>query len=120
MPLSWASRKQDQRDPTPRRESVGRAAGAFGFAGESLPAASQKGNANPGRHSGRGSREAGRGSQVSGPSAMNGVLVVLEYRTQEGVPSWNRLSWEALAAGQELAAGIGQPVFAALPGNKPG
>ena len=51
---------------------------------------------------------------------MNGVLVVLEYRTQEGVPSWNRLSWEALAAGQELAAGIGQPVFAALPGNKPG
>ena len=39
---------------------------------------------------------------------MNGVLVVLEYRTQEGVPSWNRLSWEALAAGQELAAGIGQ------------
>ena len=51
---------------------------------------------------------------------MNGVLVILEYRTQDGTPVWNRLSWEALAAGQELAARLGQPVFAALLGEQPG
>ena len=35
---------------------------------------------------------------------MNGVLVVLEQRAQNGLPAWNRMSWEALAAGQKLAA----------------
>src|SRR5215831_13482904 len=40
---------------------------------------------------------------------MNGVLVVLEYRG-----AWNRLSWEALASGRELASALGQPLFAAV------
>ena len=40
---------------------------------------------------------------------MNGVLVVLEYRG-----AWNRMSWEALAAGQALAAELDQPVIAAV------
>ncbi|MGO9257051.1 MAG: electron transfer flavoprotein subunit alpha/FixB family protein [Bryobacteraceae bacterium] len=42
---------------------------------------------------------------------MNGVLVILEYRG-----SWNRMSWEALAAGKELAAQIHQPLLAAVAG----
>jgi electron transfer flavoprotein alpha subunit len=48
---------------------------------------------------------------------MNGVLVVLEQRTQGGAPAWNRMSWEALAAGSELAAQIGQPIMAAVAGG---
>jgi electron transfer flavoprotein alpha subunit len=48
---------------------------------------------------------------------MNGVLVVLEYRNQDGRPVWNRMSWEALAAGRELAAPIGQPLLAAVAGE---
>jgi electron transfer flavoprotein alpha subunit len=43
---------------------------------------------------------------------MNGVLVVLEYRG-----SWNRMSWEALAAGQEIAAQLNQPLMAAVAGS---
>jgi electron transfer flavoprotein alpha subunit len=39
---------------------------------------------------------------------MNGVLVVLERRGD-----WNRLSWEALCAGQALAAELHQPLLAA-------
>ena len=50
---------------------------------------------------------------------MTGVLVVLEYRVQDGRPAWNRISWEALAAGQELAAHIGQPLLAAAAGESP-
>ncbi len=46
---------------------------------------------------------------------MNGVLVVLEHRG-----SWNRMSWEALAAGQELAAASGQPLLAAAAGGPGG
>jgi electron transfer flavoprotein alpha subunit len=44
---------------------------------------------------------------------MNGILVILEYR---GV--WNRMSWEALAAGQELAAALDQPLLAAVASAK--
>ena len=44
---------------------------------------------------------------------MNGVLVILEYGG-----AWNRMSWEALAAGQEIAAQIHQPLMAAVAGNK--
>jgi electron transfer flavoprotein alpha subunit len=51
---------------------------------------------------------------------MSGVLVVLEYRVHEGTPVWNHISWEALAAGQELAAHIGQPLLAAIAGESPG
>ena len=43
---------------------------------------------------------------------MNGVLVILEYRG-----GWNRLSWEALAAGTELARQIQQPLTAAAAGS---
>lgn len=43
---------------------------------------------------------------------MNGVLVILEYRG-----TWHRLSWEALAACQQLASIVGQPLFAAVPGE---
>src|ERR1017187_1484359 len=42
---------------------------------------------------------------------MNGVLVILEYRD-----GWNRMSWEALAAGRELAAQLNQTVMAAVAG----
>ena len=41
---------------------------------------------------------------------MSGVLVVME----QGGGAWHRMSWEALAAGAELAAQLSQPVFAAL------
>ena len=43
---------------------------------------------------------------------MNGVLVILEYRG-----AWNRMSWEALAAGQQIAAQIKQPLLAAVAGS---
>jgi electron transfer flavoprotein alpha subunit len=44
---------------------------------------------------------------------MSGVLVVTER--SGGV--WHRMSWETLAAGQQLAAQIGQPVSAAVVGQ---
>ena len=44
---------------------------------------------------------------------MSSVLVVMEHR--EG--TWNRLSWEALAAGQELSMEIGQTLSAAIVGS---
>jgi electron transfer flavoprotein alpha subunit len=43
---------------------------------------------------------------------MNGILVILEYRG-----GWSRLSWEALAAGADLAARTGQPLLAAVAGG---
>ncbi|HMD48158.1 MAG TPA: electron transfer flavoprotein subunit alpha/FixB family protein [Bryobacteraceae bacterium] len=44
---------------------------------------------------------------------MSGVLVVMERRGAD----WHRMSWEALAAGQQLAAQIGQTVSAAVVGQ---
>lgn len=44
---------------------------------------------------------------------MSGVLVVMEQR--DG--AWNRMSWEALAAGQQLGRDLGKPVFAAVVGQ---
>jgi electron transfer flavoprotein alpha subunit len=44
---------------------------------------------------------------------MSGVLVILEHRG--GV--YNRMSWEALAAGQQIASASGQPLSAAIVGN---
>jgi len=44
---------------------------------------------------------------------MSGVLVVLEQR--DGV--WNRMSFEALAAGQQLAASLGLACSAAVIGR---
>ena len=42
---------------------------------------------------------------------MKGVLVVLEYRG-----AWNRMSWEALAAGRGIAVQLHQPLFVAVAG----
>ena len=47
---------------------------------------------------------------------MNGVLVILEQRTRAGARSWSGMSWETLAAGQELAGLLGQPLMAAVAG----
>ena len=44
---------------------------------------------------------------------MSGVLVVLE----QGGGAWHRMSWETLAAGQQLAAELHQPLFAAVAGQ---
>jgi electron transfer flavoprotein alpha subunit len=44
---------------------------------------------------------------------MSGVLVILEHRGG----AYNRMSWEALAAGQQIAAASGQPLSAAIVGN---
>jgi electron transfer flavoprotein alpha subunit len=44
---------------------------------------------------------------------MSGVLVILEHRGG----AYNRMSWEALAAGQQIAAASGQPLTAAVIGN---
>jgi electron transfer flavoprotein alpha subunit len=46
---------------------------------------------------------------------MSGVLVVLEQRAG----TWNRMSFEALAAGQQLAAKLGIPCSAAVLGSGP-
>ena len=44
---------------------------------------------------------------------MSGVLVLLEHRGGQ----YNRMSWEALAAGQEIASASGQPLTAAILGS---
>ncbi|MFL6428676.1 MAG: electron transfer flavoprotein subunit alpha/FixB family protein [Acidobacteriaceae bacterium] len=44
---------------------------------------------------------------------MSGVLIVLEHRGG----AYNRMSWEALAAGQEIAAASGQPLSAVVVGS---
>ncbi|HEX6495808.1 MAG TPA: electron transfer flavoprotein subunit alpha/FixB family protein [Acidobacteriaceae bacterium] len=44
---------------------------------------------------------------------MSGVLVVLEHRGG----AYNRMSWEALAAGQEIAMASGQPLSAVVVGS---
>ena len=45
---------------------------------------------------------------------MSGVLVLLEHRGG----AYNRMSWEALAAGQEMAKAAGQPLTAAIAGHE--
>ncbi len=44
---------------------------------------------------------------------MNGVLVIME----QGGGEWHRMSWETLAAGQQLAKELGQPALAAVLGS---
>jgi electron transfer flavoprotein alpha subunit len=44
---------------------------------------------------------------------MSGVLVILEHRGG----AYNRMSWEALAAGQQIASASGQPISAAIVGS---
>jgi electron transfer flavoprotein alpha subunit len=46
------------------------------------------------------------------------VLAVLEQRkSAEGQPAWNRMSWETLAAAQQLARELDQPANAAILGE---
>jgi electron transfer flavoprotein alpha subunit len=46
------------------------------------------------------------------------ILAVLEQRpTPEGTPAWNRMSWETLAAAQQIARELGQPANAAVVGS---
>ena len=45
------------------------------------------------------------------------ILVVMEQRAVQGPPAWNRMSWETLAAGQQLARELQQPAAAAVLGQ---
>jgi len=45
------------------------------------------------------------------------ILVVMEQLAVAGAPAWNRMSWETLAAGQQLARELQQPVSAAVLGR---
>jgi electron transfer flavoprotein alpha subunit len=45
------------------------------------------------------------------------ILVVMEQRPAQGAPAWNRMSWETLAAGQQLAQELQQPAVAAVLGQ---
>jgi electron transfer flavoprotein alpha subunit len=45
------------------------------------------------------------------------ILVVMEQRAVDGPPAWNRMSWETLAAGQQLSRELQQPVSAAVLGQ---
>ena len=45
---------------------------------------------------------------------MSGILVITEQRGG----AWNRMSFETLAAGQQLASELGQSASAAVPGHK--
>jgi electron transfer flavoprotein alpha subunit len=45
------------------------------------------------------------------------VLVVMEQRAIQGPPAWGRMSWETLAAGQQLGSELQQPVSAAVLGQ---
>ncbi len=45
------------------------------------------------------------------------ILVVMEQRAVQGPPAWNRMSWETLAAGQQLGRELQQPVMAAVVGQ---
>jgi len=48
---------------------------------------------------------------------MTGVLVALQQKSQNGRATWTRMSWEALAAGQELADRTCQPLLAVVAGD---
>jgi electron transfer flavoprotein alpha subunit len=45
------------------------------------------------------------------------ILVVMEQRAIGGPATWNRMSWETLAAGQQLARELQQPAAAAVLGQ---
>src|SRR6516225_11229778 len=46
------------------------------------------------------------------------ILAVLEQRpSPDGRPEWNRMSWETLAAAQQFARELNQPVSAAVLGH---
>jgi electron transfer flavoprotein alpha subunit len=45
------------------------------------------------------------------------ILVVMEQRAVQGPPAWSRMSWETLAAGQQLGSELQLPVSAAVLGQ---
>src|SRR5712691_3973232 len=45
------------------------------------------------------------------------ILVVLEQQRGARGERWNRMSWETLAAGQQIGAALGVPVQAAVAGH---
>jgi electron transfer flavoprotein alpha subunit len=45
------------------------------------------------------------------------ILVVMEQRAVQGPPAWSRMSWETLAAGQQLARELHEAVSAAVLGQ---
>jgi electron transfer flavoprotein alpha subunit len=45
------------------------------------------------------------------------VLVIMEQHAAQGAPTWNRVSFETLAAGQRLASELGLTASAAIPGR---
>jgi len=45
------------------------------------------------------------------------ILAVLEQRTSDGTPEWNRMSWETLSATQQIARELNQPASAAVLGQ---
>src|SRR5262249_11783012 len=83
-----------------------------------IRAAPQEGDADPPRQPRRGSRPDGRDPEIRGAGFMNGVLVILEQRPHDGRPVWNRMTWEALAAGRQLASQVNQPLSAAVAGAR--
>ena len=92
MGIKKAKTKEVRRitpDETPARETAHRHAASH------LPAAPEEGDADPHRHARRGRGQAGGRPEIRGEGHMNGVLVILEYARRP----WNRMSWEALAAG---------------------
>ena len=77
-----------------------------------LPAAYQADSVD--RRQRQGSRgETGGEAAIRGSHPMSGVLVVMEQRGG----TWHRMSWETLAAGQQLAAQTGQKAYAAVIGH---
>ncbi len=49
---------------------------------------------------------------------MSGILVVMQQNAmQQSGPAWHRMSWETLAAGQQIAAQTGQNIYAAVVGH---
>ncbi len=58
-------------------------------------------------------RAAGGKAETRGAGAMSGVLAILEQNRG----NWHSMSWETLAAAQQLASALGQPLYAAVAGS---
>src|SRR4029077_8756121 len=69
-------------------------------------------DADPGGFAERGRGEAGGEIEIRGAHFMS-ILAILEQRAG----AWHRMSWETLAAAQQLGAELQQPVSAAVVGD---
>ena len=76
-------------------------------------AAKVQANGNPGWQPGRSCGQTGGTAQIHCEGVMRPVLAILEQR--DGV--WHRMSWETLAAAQQLGRELGEPVSAAVSGS---